>query len=124
MITGVVNPHREATIRLPVRSAGGQEQEIEVILDTGFSGSRTLPPSVITTLGLPFRSRGRAVLADGSETEFDIHAATIVWDAVPRNILVEAADTDPLVGMGLLYGHEIHIQAVDGGPVTIQRLTS
>jgi clan AA aspartic protease len=124
MITGVVNARREATIRLPVRDASGQEQEIEVVLDTGFSGSLTLPPSVIVVLGLPFRSRGSALLADGSETEFDIHAATIIWDGAARNILVEAADTDPLVGMGLLYGHDIHIRAVDGGPVTIQHLTN
>jgi clan AA aspartic protease len=106
-----------------MRNVNGQEREIEAILDTGFSGSMTLPPSVIAALGLPFRSRGRAILADGSTTEFDIHAATIVWDGEPRNILVEAADTDPLIGMGLLYGHDIHIQAVDGGPVTIERLT-
>jgi clan AA aspartic protease len=123
MITGVVNPRREATLRLSVRNANGQEREVEVILDTGFSGSMTLPSSVIAALGLPFRSRGRAILADGSKTEFDIHAATLVWDGALRNILVEAADTDPLIGMGLLYGHDIHIQAVDGGPVTIQQLT-
>jgi len=124
VITGVVNARREATLRLPVRDASGQEQQIEVVLDTGFSGSLTLPPPVIVALGLPFRSRGSALLADGSQTEFDIHAATIAWDGAPRNILVEAADTDPLVGMGLLYGHDIHIRAVDGGHVTIQNLTN
>ena len=123
-MTGVVNARHEATLRLPVQDSSGQEQEIEFVLDTGFSGSLTLPTSLIATLGLPFRSRGSALLADGSEAEFDIHAATILWDGVSRNVLIEAADTDPLVGMGLLYGHDIHIQAVDGGSVLIQRLTS
>ena len=110
MKTGVVNARREATIRPPIRDASGQEQTIEVVLDTGFNGSLTRPPSVIVVLGLPFRSRGSALLANGSETEVHIHAATVI--------------TDPLVGTGLLYVHDIHIQAVDGGPVTIQHLTN
>jgi len=93
VIIGVVNARREATLRLPVRDASGQEQQIEVVLDTGFSGSLTLPPPIIVALGRPFRSRGSALLADGSQTEFDIHAATISWDGAPRNILVEVADT-------------------------------
>jgi hypothetical protein len=45
-----------------------------------------------------------------------------VWDGHPRTILVEAADTDPLIGMSLLYGYDLHIQAIDGGNVTLQRL--
>ena len=122
MITGVVNSYHEATIQVPVQAADTQEQQIEFILDTGFSGSLTLPQSLITTLGLPFRSRGSAILADGSETEFDIYVATIVWDGEQRHVLIEAADTDPLVGMGLLYGFNINIQAIDGGSVKIERL--
>lgn len=123
MILGIVNSYHEATLALAVRDAAGQEKQINTILDTGFSGSLTLPPDVIHALGLPFRSRGSAVLADGSEAQFDIFAATVKWDGVPRNILVEAAETDPLIGMGLLYGFNINIQAVDGGKVTIERLS-
>ncbi|MGI4787225.1 MAG: clan AA aspartic protease [Janthinobacterium lividum] len=122
MIIGSVNSYREATIQLPVRSATMHENQIEVILDTGFSGSLTLPPNLITALSLPFRSRGSATLADGSEAQFDIYAATIIWDGAARNILVESADTDPLVGMSLLYGFNINIQAIDGGKVTIEHL--
>jgi predicted aspartyl protease len=58
VITGVVNASREATIRLPVRDASGREQVIEGIFDTGFNGSLTLPPVLIATLGLPWRTRG------------------------------------------------------------------
>jgi clan AA aspartic protease len=123
VITGVVNAHHEATIVLSVRDAGGQQsREILAILDTGVSGSLTLPSSLIAALALPFRTRGSALLADGSQTYSDIHAASILWDGNPRNVLVEAAETEPLVGMGLLYGHEIRIQAIDGGRVTIEPL--
>ena len=32
------------------------------------------------------------------------------------------AEPDRLVGMGLLYGYEVRIQAIDGGAVTIEAL--
>jgi predicted aspartyl protease len=67
MITGVVTPFYEATIRLIMRGLSGQEQEIEAVIDTGFDGALTLPLADITVLGLPWRRRGRALLADGSE---------------------------------------------------------
>ena len=117
-----MNAHTEATVRLPVRAAGGGEQEIEAILDTGFNGSLTLSPAVVAGLGLRWRTRGLVMLANGTEDHCDIDAATVIWDGTPRNILVEAADTDPLVGMALLYGHDVHIQAVEGGSVLIERL--
>ena len=122
MITGTVNARYEATIRVSVQNAYGQEQEIEAIIDTGFSGSLTLPPDVISTLGLPWRTRGKVLLADGSEAQFDIYTAKIVWDGDFRNILVEAADTDPLVGMALLLGSEVNLQVVEAGSVVITKL--
>jgi hypothetical protein len=35
---------------------------------------------------------------------------------------VDAVDSDPLVGMGLLYDHELVIQVVEGGGVRIEAL--
>jgi clan AA aspartic protease len=122
MITGAMNAHHEATIRLPVQGADGRVQEIEALLDTGFNGSLTLPPTVIAALGLPWRTRGLVILANGSEDQCDIYAATIIWDGTLRNILVEAADTDPLIGMALLYGHAVRIEVVEGGSVVIEAL--
>jgi hypothetical protein len=39
-----------------------------------------------------------------------------------RQILVDEADADPLVGMRLLKGHELKMQVLSGGKVTINRL--
>jgi clan AA aspartic protease len=82
MITGVVNAYREAIIRLTIRGPEGQEQEIAGVVDTGFNGSLTLRPALIVALGLPFRRRGRALLADGSESLFDVHEASVIWDGL------------------------------------------
>lgn len=122
MITGIVTASRQATVRLPVRGREKQEQEIQAVIDTGFDGSLTLPPSVISILGLPWRRHGRAMLADGSETLFDIHEGTVMWNGELRRIAVDAAATDPLVGMLLLYGYELTVKVVEGGSVLVRGL--
>jgi len=123
MITGVVTADRQAIIHLMVRGPGGQEQEIEAIIDTGFDGWLSLPSSVIVSLGLVWRQRGRALLADGRESVFDIYEATVDWDGEARRIPVDEAETAPLIGMSLLEGYELTVQAQAGGNVTIRALS-
>jgi clan AA aspartic protease len=123
MITGIVTGDRQAIIHVVVRGPAGQEQEVEAIIDTGFDGWLSLPSSVIVRLGLPWRQRGRAVLADGRESIFDIYEAAVIWDGEPRRIHVDEAETAPLVGMSLLEGYEVGIEAQPGGKVTIRRLS-
>ena len=119
MISGIVTTNREAVIRLIVSGPQGQTQEVDAIIDTGFDGFLTLPSGLIAALSLPWRRRGRAMLADGSDSLFDVHEATVVWDGTPRRIAVDSVDIDPLIGMTLLDGHELTIQVAVGGRVTI-----
>ena len=119
MITGHVSADREAIVRLAVRMVDGEELEIELIVDTGFTGWISLPSTLISQLDLPWRRRGRGLLADGSETIFDIYEATIIWDGQSRRIWVDEINAAPLAGMALLDGHELTIQAWTGGRVTI-----
>ena len=67
----------------------GHAQEVDALIDTGFNGFLTLPPAVVTALGLTRRSRGRAQLANGREEVFDIYGVTVLWDGQPQ--YVEAA---------------------------------
>jgi clan AA aspartic protease len=121
MITGVVNSDA-ARIRLTVKGRQGRVQEVEAVIDSGYTGALTLPPSLIATLGLRWRSVDRATLADGSTCIFQVYEGKLVWDGRVRTILVDEADADPLVGMKLLRGHELNIQVRARGKVTIQRL--
>ena len=122
MIRGVVTSDVQAVVRLRVQRPAGQEEEIHGVIDTGFNGSLTLPPGLIVTLGLDWRRRSRAILADGTESIFDTYEATVVWDGEPRRVPVDEANTDPLVGMTLMNGYELRIQVIDGGTVTLERL--
>jgi clan AA aspartic protease len=122
MITGVVNANHEATIPLVIHDAHGQQQTIEAVIDTGFTGSLTLPSTLIAVLGLPWLGRQRVMLGDGSIRFFDVYEATILWDGQVRTIETDATDTEPLCGMRLLTGYEVLMQVVDGGLVTIEAL--
>jgi len=121
MIIGMVQSG-EGRIRLKVRGRRGRELEVEAIVDTGYTAALTLPAAVIAALGLRWQTVDRATLADGSECIFDVYEAKVVWDGKVRDILVDEADTDPLVGMRLLRGHELKMQVCALGRVAIKRL--
>ena len=122
MMTGIVNADLEPLLRLTVQDAGGQPHDVETLIDTGFNGFLTLPPALVAALGLPWLCRQQGQLADGSVQAFDVHVATVDWQGQPRRVEVEAADAQPLLGMALLQGSELRIQAVPGGSVTIAEL--
>ncbi len=121
MIVGSVSPKLEALVRLSIRGPLS-EIETEAVLDTGFNGALALPPDLIAELGLRFKYRGLAALADGTEIFLDVHEALISWNGRLLRVLVGAAENDPLLGMALLYGHELTMQVVEGGEVLIQEL--
>ncbi len=120
MITGVVNADYKAIIHFSVRGPTGREREIDAIIDTGFNGFLTLPPTLAMALGLTRLSRGRALLANGSEELFDIYGVTVLWEGQPRYVEADGVDTIPLVGMSLLEGYDLYIHVTHGGYVEIQ----
>jgi hypothetical protein len=67
--------------------------------------------------------RGTAFLGDGSRSPFDAHEGTVLWDSRPRRVIVEVADTEPLVGMKLMRESELKIEVVEGGLVSILGLS-
>ena len=120
MIEGVVNADFEPVVSLALRGPAGQTREIEAVIDTGFTGFLTVPTSLAAELGMDYRGRGWATLADGSEITFDVYAVTVLWDGQPRYIEADAAETTPLVGMQLLDRHSLYLEIEDGGRVVIQ----
>ena len=121
MITGVVEV-REARVELQVHGPEGRNQRLNAVIDTVYTASLSLPPAVISSLGLRWQSIGRGILADGSECLFDVFEAEMDWDDEQTRVLVDEADTDPLIGMALLSGFELNIQIRPRGQVIIRKL--
>lgn len=122
MIVGSVNSDREAIVRLMIVGPQGREREVEAIVDTGYTGYLTLPSGLASDLELPFLMQGSAILADGSEILFDIHEAMVDWAGRRRRALIDIAESDSLLGMELLHGHELAVQVIAGGTVALHEL--
>ena len=119
MMHGFVNQRCEAILRIAVGHADAPKQVVEAVIDTGFTGFLSLPPSTITNLGLPWYFRDVGTLGDGSEVIFDMHKATVIWDGKPQIIDVAASEADPLIGMSLLYGFKLQVDVTEDRTVTI-----
>ena len=122
MIHGVVSRNREATISLVIVNESRQTKLITAVIDTGYTGFLSLPSEIITELNLSWTGIDRGTLGDGSEVTFEVYAAKVIWDGEYRDIPINEAETDPLVGISLLYGYDLQIQTIEGGNVTIKQL--
>ncbi len=123
MIEGTVNERLEAAVTLTVGGTSGRESSVDAVVDTGYSGHLTLPPSIVASLGLRPAGTSRAMLADGSEVRFNFYGATVLWAGRALDIQVDEADAVPLVGMDLLHGHRLQIDVKNGGSVLIETST-
>ncbi len=122
MIYGVVNLRREATLPLVVGNSSGQREVVNTIIDTGFDGFLSLPSETIDRLGLPWRTSNTATLGDGSETLFDFYTATVIWDGQYHEIDIASSETEPLLGLAMLYGYRLQVDNIEGGIVKIEAL--
>ena len=121
MMQGYVNQNYEAMLSLIVRN-GDKLKSITAVIDTGFTGFLSLPIATIRELELSWSYRDRATLGDGSEVLFDIYDGMVIWGGQYREIEINAAETEPVIGMSLLRGYRLQVDTVKGGLVTISEL--
>lgn len=119
MIDGSVDARRGPTVRLRLTGPAGRSEEIIAVIDTGFNGALSVPPTLAAWLALEKEETSKVRLADGVIHLFDRYHVQVLWGGQPRDVLAFAMGDDPLVGMALLRGHRLTIDAVDGGAVTI-----
>ena len=120
---GSVNDAVEANVSLDVHGENGATEQVAFIIDTGFTDEISLPQSVISRLGLPLSGYAdEFILADGTTGRYSIYAAHILWHGQLREVEVVNLEGDPLVGMELLLGSNLNVDAIPGGMVTIAEL--
>ena len=96
---------------------------VDAVVDTGATVHMTLPPSIIAELGLHFLGTWDVVLANGMEEQLDVHTALMFWRGQRRATPVFASDSEPLVGMAMLWGSRLTLDAWEGGDVIIQEVS-
>ena len=121
MIDGTVNVSLEPVITLRLLGPSGQAKEVAAVVATGFKRFLTLPPEVVSELGLEPSGRVPVVLPDGTEVTLESYAVTVLWDGEPRDVAAEMSPIGAMVGQSLLAGHHVLIDAVRaGGRVVIE----
>jgi len=120
---GKVNAGREVVLRIQVRGPGKRRQTVNAVLDTGYTGSLSLPPATIRSLAMRLFGKRRAQLADGRIVTFDVYAGMVIWNGHAVAVEIDESPCDPLLGMKLLEGCELNIRVKPNGAVSIRPLS-
>jgi clan AA aspartic protease len=122
MIRGEVTEDHVPQLRLQVADADGLLTEVVFIVDTGFDGDLTLPPALIHDFRLTPTGLRDGNLADGRAVEVMSYRTSILWNGAHRNVTVYEIGEEPLLGMSLVWGHRLTIDAEAGGEVLVEEL--
>lgn len=122
VVGAVSDDGREPMIPLTLWEGPDEVDGVLAVIDTGFDGDLTLRPETIERLGYPHVGTVEATLADGSTVETDLHAGSVSWHGRTRPVVVLAAEGAPLVGMELLAGSRLIVEAEPGGSVVVEEL--
>lgn len=95
---------------------------VEMVVDTGYVGTITLPSAISRRIGPHFLRNMTANLADGSAIAVDVYVATIVWHGFEQSVEVILLEDRPLLGMVLLDGSQMSVHFENGGLVQLDEL--
>lgn len=64
----------------------------------------------------------QSFFVDGSECVFNVYEAVLVWDGNFHTIPIDEADSEALIGMSLMEGYQLMVQAFEGGHVELSEV--
>ena len=108
-VVNIAEPHRTLTV--------------SAVVDTAFTAYLTLPAESISELGLIQRGEQMAELASGAVGRFPVYAGLTRWNGQDRLTPILESDSEPLLGMAMLWGSRLTVDAEDGGDVVIEALS-
>ena len=112
----------EGWITIPVERERASEglRQCEVVIDTGFTDWLMLPEVVIADLGLVSQGKVSVTLATGEESQVDYYLTRVLWHDELRWVEVIGSTDQSLLGMELLRGYRLAIEAWEGGEVVVE----
>ena len=110
MMTGTITnlrPHTE----LFIKGFGGQGV-VEFTIDTGYTGTFTLPLATCEALQLKPLPDVLSYLADGTRIAVRAYVLTVAWDGSEGEVEILAIGQEPLLGATMLEGYELCLNYV------------
>jgi len=112
-VAGIVDSSGRAIVRVRLKNpaaAAARDAELDVWIDTGFTGELVLPKQHVDALNLPLGPSVKVRLADGSEIELDSYLCAVEWFGEWKEIEIVANQGEfPLLGVGLLLDHVLSV---------------
>ena len=114
---------RDASPRISLKLPGQYETlTVEFVVDTGFEGELAMPATLASRIMLTQLKSRLVEMADGTERECFVGTLSLDWDDETRPTEVLVLEGNPLLGMLLLEGSHVHIEATNGGEIVIEPL--
>ena len=129
MINGQVSAARddgtglEPRVPLNILGSDGAFRTLAVVVDTGFTGTLTLPEAIASDLGLRYLPSREITLADGQTHLRPTCRAELLWHGQPIALRANVLGDKPMLGTGILSPCRLHIDLWLGGTVTIEEAT-
>jgi predicted aspartyl protease len=119
VIYGVVT-NNQATIPKSLRGADGAEITVDGFLDTGFSRYLILHPTLIGEMCWQRVGERQVEFANGERRWLQVYNGRVYWNDNWRKVEVMAAESEPLIGMALLAGHNVNMDVIADGRIIIE----
>ena len=120
MISGIVTEDLDLLVTIEVFDGNGVLRSLEAVLDTGFNGDLALPRDVILELGLAYRGKLSWILATGQEETMSNYDGAVSWHGQSRDVEVVETASESILGMALVIGSKLTVDARIGGEVLIE----
>ena len=112
----------EPWVEIFIEDGKGELRSCRVIVDTGFTGWLTLTPDLIQALGLPKLRERDTALATGSIEKLSYYGSRVLLRGRLIPVGIYQTNHKPLLGMQLLKGCRLTVDAWDGGNVSIAEI--
>ncbi len=122
MLVGRVNQSNGRLVPLAsliLENSVGEVVAFDAKIDTGFDGWLGLPNDYIEALGLEAIDTDLVTLADNQQRPIDVYTAEVIWGQQNQTVRTHRAGTMPLIGMSMLDGHTLTIDARNGGSIEL-----
>ena len=70
------------TVSIGIRGRNDEEMVLDAVLDTGFTGTVSIPDQIIRETNLAFSRREMFVLADGTRRVVDVYDGSVLFAGV------------------------------------------
>ncbi len=113
---------REAIVLLPIFDDAGNPRNVEVVIDTGFTGTLSLPLHLVRNLGLKPKGKTQIFTAGERPEWVTVYTASVIWQEAQHDVDVYELTGSPLIGIDMLDGSLLTIEVRRGGLVEIELL--